>query len=107
MYELSEVVHQEVQVGHAVPLEDALKYILDAVEEVVSIKVTRAKTVNAADTSHSSITPMIHFCCRLHDPVSVPLDQFCFMPGIVRSDKVSSTILHLRAHTGDTIRFKF
>ncbi len=106
MLELNPIAQQEVLLGNAIPLEEALQYIIDAVEEVVSVKITQVKSVNDAAAWQSSILSMIYFHCRLHNPLSVPLNQFCFMPGIVSREKVTDTILLLRAYTGETIRLK-
>ncbi len=102
MTDLSTLAQQEIQEGRAVLLETALKSILDSVEEVVSYTIDGAQPVDAKAHSGASVT----FQCRLHDAMSVPLDQFCYMQGIVSNETVKSIILLLRAHTGETITFK-
>ncbi len=106
MTDLSTLAQQEIQEGRAVLLETALKHILETVEEVVSCTIEEAQTLDVAENSSPISEAMVHFHCRLHNPISIPLAGFCSMPGIVNTEMVNSMILLLRTHTGETITFK-
>ncbi len=106
MTDLSLIAEQEIQEGRAVLLETALKRILEVVDEVVSYTIEEAPILKDTELSEARTNATIHFHCRLHDPVSMPLTRLCYLTGIVSIARVKDIVLLLRTHTSETITFK-
>lgn len=106
MNPLSASAQDEIQAGRAVPLEVALKQILESVEEVVSYTIDEPQMNDVQVNSPLTSDGTVHFQCRLHAPFSIPLTRLCVFPGIVSNATVNNMILLLRTHTGETITFK-
>jgi hypothetical protein len=106
MDSLSVEAQNEIQAGRALPLEVALKRIMETVDEVVSYTIGGPQSRNTQDASLLSMHARIYFWCRLHGTFSMPLAAFCVMPGIVSLDMLNRTINVLKAHTDQTINYK-
>ena len=106
MNSLSVEAQHAIQAGRALPLEVALKRIVETVDEVVSYTIGGPQSRNTQDASLLSKNATIYFWCRLHSTFSMPLAVFCVMPGIVSLDMLNRTIDVLKAHTDQTITIK-
>jgi hypothetical protein len=93
---LSAEAQFEIQQGRALPLEDALRRIVDSVDEVLVYTLT-APTGKGA---------RVEFICRVHDDIVMPLAFLSPIPGIVPVEMIKSTVDVLKRHTTNTLIFE-
>lgn len=92
---LSAEAQLEIQQGRALPLEDALRCIVDSVDHVLMYALTSPPGMGAR----------VEFICRIHDDVIVPLTIFSPISGIVSVEMINSMIAVLKRHTTNTLIF--
>lgn len=93
---LSAAAQVEVQQGRALPLEDGLQQIVDAVDEVLLYVVTEPAEKSAR----------VEFVCRVHEDIVMPLAFLSPIPGIIPIEVINGTVSALKRHTDTTLNFK-
>lgn len=96
MSALSAAAQVEIEQGRALPLEDALQRIVDAVDEVLLYIVTTPAEKRAR----------VEFICRVHDDIVMPLAFLSPIAGIVPVEMINSMVDILRRHTTSTLIFE-